>query len=317
MKKQWTKEEDAQLIQHHGNMEVSAIANKLGRTKFSVRARITRLGIAKKSSWTKADEEKLRALYDGAVGGGYLGLKDFAEKVGKSEANISRKAKQLGLEVTPNRKKVKQPAPKKQPKFNTDEERSEFRSNFMKNRHAENDHPMMGKTHSDDAKQKISTGNKKVWASLSEEARQYKIDKAAKAARGIGPPKVKRGRWKAQWRVIGGKRNYYRSNWEANYAAYLEWLKCRGEIQDWEHEPETFWFEAIKRGVRSYKPDFRVWENNGRKPLHEIKGWMCSRSKTTLKRMAKYYPEEEIVLIREKEYKSISKYKAMIPGWID
>lgn len=146
-------------------------------------------------------------------------------------------------------------------------------------------------------------------------ARSEKMYQAALKSGSLGSPKSKRGNWKAQWREIGGKRNYYRSAWEANYACYLQWLKERGEIQDWEHEPETFWFEAIKRGVRSYKPDFRVWENNGQSNLHEVKGWMCSRSKTTLKRMAKYHPQETIVLIQEKQYKAISKHKALIPGW--
>ena len=55
--------------------------------------------------------------------------------------------------------------------------------------------------------------------------------------------------WKAGWREIGGQRIYARSRWEANYARYLEWLRANGSIAKWEHEPETFWFEGIKRGT--------------------------------------------------------------------
>lgn len=120
----------------------------------------------------------------------------------------------------------------------------------------------------------------------------------------------------AGWRTIAGRRNYYRSRWEANYARYLQWLKERGDIIEWAHEPRTYWFESIKRGVRSYLPDFEVTENNGKINLHEVKGWMDPRSKTKLKRMKKYYPEIEIILIDKPVYTSISKMcSRLIKGW--
>lgn len=129
-------------------------------------------------------------------------------------------------------------------------------------------------------------------------------------------PGPDRERWKAGWREFGGQRVYYRSRWEANYARYLQWLVERGEILRWKHEPETFWFDAIKRGVRSYLPDFRVWELDGTSRLHEVKGWMDARSKTTLRRMAKYHPGETIVLIRERDYNEIArKVGGLIEGW--
>ena len=125
-----------------------------------------------------------------------------------------------------------------------------------------------------------------------------------------------RGTWKAGWREIGERKKYYRSKWEANYARYLQWLKENGHIKDWKHECETFWFEEIRRGVRSYLPDFRVWENDGTSRLHEVKGWMDDRSKTALARMAKYYPQEKIVLVQEKNYNEIKrKVAAVIKGW--
>src|SRR5687768_3513242 len=99
-----------------------------------------------------------------------------------------------------------------------------------------------------------------------------------------------RGESSASWRVIGGIRKYFRSRWEANYARYLEWLKTNGEIVSWTHEPKTFWFEKIKRGTRSYLPDFCVIEKNGKEVYYEVKGYMDSKSKTKIKRMAKYYP---------------------------
>ena len=109
---------------------------------------------------------------------------------------------------------------------------------------------------------------------------------------------------------------FFRSAWEANYARYLEWLKKKGEIFDWKYEPDTFWFFKIKRGVRSYKPDFKVWEKQDSKPYYiEIKGWMDPRSKTKLKRMAKYYPQIKIVIVDRIQYREIAKWQRLIPGW--
>ena len=122
--------------------------------------------------------------------------------------------------------------------------------------------------------------------------------------------------WKGGWREIGGIPKYYRSRWEANYARYLEWLKVIGEIADWEHEPKTFWFEGIKRGVMSFLIDFRITENNGDIIYHEVKGWMDDRSKTKIKRMAKYHPDVKLIVIDAKCYKCLAKKMgSSIIGW--
>ena len=130
-------------------------------------------------------------------------------------------------------------------------------------------------------------------------------------------PARSRGRaWKAAWRTVGGQRCYFRSKWEANYGAYLEWLRAGGHIKRWEHEPETFWFLAIKRGVRSYLPDFRVTENDGRVVYHEVKGWMDGRSKTKIARMRRYYPQVVLLVVDRAQYASIrTKVAGLVPGW--
>ena len=112
---------------------------------------------------------------------------------------------------------------------------------------------------------------------------------------------------------LGGM--FFRSSWEANYARYLNFLKKQREIQSWQYEAKTFEFTEIKRGTRSYTPDFLVVNNNGLIEFHEVKGWMDPRSKTKLKRMAKYYPNIKIILIDSKEYKKIAKWKKLIEGW--
>jgi len=109
---------------------------------------------------------------------------------------------------------------------------------------------------------------------------------------------------------------YFRSSWERNWARYLNFLVRHGEISGWEYEPYTFWFENIKRGVRSYTPDFRVWENNGEYHWEEVKGWMDPKSKTKLKRMKKYYPDEKVIVVDSKRYKTIEKQLGnLIPNW--
>jgi len=109
---------------------------------------------------------------------------------------------------------------------------------------------------------------------------------------------------------------YVRSGWEANWARYLNWLVELGEIRSWEYECDTFEFEAIKRGSRFYTPDFKVVNKNGSIEYHEVKGYMDARSKTKLKRMAKYYPDVKLILIERDTYYDVAKkVGAMIPNW--
>ena len=127
---------------------------------------------------------------------------------------------------------------------------------------------------------------------------------------------IRRHNSHAAWREVGGRRIYFRSAWEANYARYLEWLRGLGEIREWDHEPHTFWFEAIRRGVRSYLPDFRVVERDGRVRWHEVKGYMDARSRTTLRRMGKYHPDEVVVLVDAKQYGALKRQCAgIVKGW--
>lgn len=120
---------------------------------------------------------------------------------------------------------------------------------------------------------------------------------------------------KAGWREIGGKRCYFRSKWEANYARYLEFLKHQKQILDWEHEPKTFWFDDIRRGVCSYLPDFKVIENDHKQNWIEVKGYMDARSLTKIKRFRKYYPDEILRIIDGKWFKANNKKLKWLPGW--
>lgn len=120
---------------------------------------------------------------------------------------------------------------------------------------------------------------------------------------------------KAGWREVGGKRVYFRSTWEANFARSLEDDKVKGIIRDWEHEPQTFWFLDIKRGVRSYLPDFKIIYEDGSHSWVEVKGFMDKKSQTKLKRFAKYYPEEKLVVIQKEWFKRHEDLAETLEGW--
>lgn len=152
---------------------------------------------------------------------------------------------------------------------------------------------------------------------MSEEEKDNRSKQASINSRSInGIYNREKASWKAGWREIGGKRKYFRSRWEANYARYLEWLKNKGQIKDWHHEPKTFWFDGIKRGCMSYLPDFLVIEVSGKEVYHEVKGWMDDRSKTKIKRMAKYHPSVTLIVIESKGYNAIQKQmQSIIYGW--
>lgn len=143
---------------------------------------------------------------------------------------------------------------------------------------------------------------------------QTNIEKYGKPSRAILPSSNPYSRGKR------GKRadldnQYFRSSWEANYARYLRFLKEHGEILDWEYEPETFIFHGVTRNPLSYTPDFKVTELDGSVVYHEIKGWMDSKSRSKLKRMAKFYPDVKIIVIDEDIYKSFRKWAGIIEGW--
>lgn len=118
------------------------------------------------------------------------------------------------------------------------------------------------------------------------------------------------GSWKSGSASDLGE-THFRSSWERNYARYLNFLIKKGEIARWEFEKETFWFEGIKRGCVSYKPDFKVYNLNGTHEFHEVKGWMDDKSKTKIRRMKKYFPKIKLVVVDSASYKAIAKFGRM------
>lgn len=106
------------------------------------------------------------------------------------------------------------------------------------------------------------------------------------------------------WQEIDGRRIFFRSDWEYKFALHLQSIKQFGAIQDWEHEPQTFWFNEIRRGTRSYLPDFKVINLNGTHYWVEVKGYLDAKSRTKIRRFRKYYPDESLIVIDEKWFRT-------------
>lgn len=276
--------------------------------------------------WTQEKIDMLTEFYP------KMGKLWCVQNLGFTEAQIRQKASRLQLkargksvawqekqkkhaEILTGRKRPEQALVIKklheQGKFLFTDERKKRTSLQIKEWHKNNDHPkgMLGKKHSQETIKKISKCSINTWANYTEKEKNEKILKMIKTKIANNTLVSERTKvtWKASWQEIGGKKKFYRSRWESNYAKYLEWLKQKGEIKDWQHEPKTFWFEGIKRGCVSYLPDFCVTENTGKEVYHEVKGWMDERSITKIKRMAKYYPQVTLVVIDAKAYKELAK----------
>ncbi len=196
-------------------------------------------------------------------------------------------------------------------------------SKIKKDWHDENEHPrgMLGKTHSEEYSRECGRRAAQWYLTATEYqkyTRNVKMLKTKLAKYGtIAPQLVNiKTSWKQGWREIGGKRKYFRSRWEANYARYLEFLKQNGEIKDWFHEPETFWFPSIERGAVSYLPDFKILNNDESHYWVEVKGYMCPRSKTKIKRFKKYFRQERLELVEAPWFKNNApRLRGFIQGW--
>lgn len=179
-------------------------------------------------------------------------------------------------------------------------------------------------THSQSAREVMSVKSKAMWSNPdhilnSEDYRQKLSERSARMA--AERVRDKKYATKMYSRAKRGRRPdlgdyHFRSRWEANYARYLNLLIQREELTRWEFEADTFWFEKIRRGVRSYTPDFKLFWPDGRVDYVEVKGWMDSKSQTKLRRMAKYHPHIKIEVFGSKEYKALERSLGpIITGW--
>lgn len=305
-----SKASDQELIESYIELgSVWKVAERFGMLGQSVHERLVKLEIRlKHPRITEREKELILEFYEKGFKTGSGDLKKFSESLGRTVPLISRTAKELGLSSL-NRKVC--------------DSQLERQSKKHKEWHLNNEHPrgMLGKTHSPEYCKEVGLRAKKQWNDFSSSRKREVIFKSLKTrleSQGTLAPK-KGGAdvsWKQGWRVIGSQSKYYRSRWEANYARYLEFLKVNGVIYDWLHEPQTFWFDEIKRGCVTYLPDFKIIEKDGSHHWVEVKGWMDDRSKTKLSRFKKYYPNEKLRVVDAKWFKENNrKMQGLIPTW--
>lgn len=303
------------------NKTYKEIALELDLRLAQVRQKISTLGMAKNQYKWSEDEERM--LIDAYMNCDYsyeLMLNDLSKKLKRLKSNVCRKARAFGLTDIARKQLPVEMQKIRKPKYATKEERNAATSRNSKAWIAKNGHPRgaLGMKHTEENKQKQSIRSKARMDAMSEEEKTAMVMKAQKTRETNGTNHKPRHKttWKGGWREIGGKRKFFRSRWEANYAHYLEYLKTNNKIIEWLHEPETFWFEGVKRGAVSYLPDFKVTNLDGSYEYHEVKGWMDDRSKTKLKRMAKYHPEVKLILVDVKVYEPLEKQMIpLIPEW--
>lgn len=290
----WTQEELNFLIENYSQKGKMYCCQKLNRTESSIR-------------WM-ASELKLKQNRNSNF------FKDWQERAKNSKIGKKRPDQSLLMKSL-----------HEQGKLLKTEKQIEAMKLRMKDQWKRLPHPkgMLGKKHTEETLKVISIKSKEKWKDpdFILNSKEYR-DKMSIRSSIMMAERVRMKPTTVYSKAKRGFRDdigfYVRSSWEANYARYLNYLIEKKEIIRYEYEPETFWFETIKRGVRSYLPDFKVYKNDGSIEYHEVKGWMDDKSKTKLKRMAKYHPQIKIVLIDQKAYNEIKKInKEIIENWED
>jgi hypothetical protein len=325
--KPWTEADDGCLRLRYLVDSYGSIAADLGRTPSAVRNRCARLGLRKAAVSYSDDERRIVAEWYRNRRGHKVEIAALAKMLGRPTIAVNRLAREMGLtDKAANQRDAAGRYPCKRPRFESDAERRAHQSERQRRRIAEHGHPrgMAGKTHTPEAKAGMAEDLAKWRESVGAGGRS-EVARKAVATRveryGTGGPTF----LISENPYSRAKRGYiddipgihFRSLWEANYARYLDWLREQGQIESWAYEPDTFVFHGVTRAPVTYTPDFRVTELDGSVVYHEVKGWMDGKSKSKLKRMAKFYPAVRIIVVDESGYRAIAKWAAAIPHWGD
>jgi hypothetical protein len=306
---------------HASGILYKDIADRIGNTTSYVRNYCWRHQIRRQAEWTDEQLAMLRSWY-ADHSGKKLEAKVLAEIIGKDVVVVRLKASRLGLTEQDRDLGGTKIKPRK---YENQSDRIAGIRAARKQWYAEHEHPrgFAGHRHRKDSIDVMvfALANWRATLSPAERSEVARKAVATKVERyGSGNPgafgenaysRVNRG----YAEDIPGL--HFRSQWEANYARFLDWLKAKGEIQDWAYESERFIFHGVTKAPVTYTPDFKVTENSGSVIYHEVKGWMDGPSKSKLKRMAKFYPDVSIIVIGAGEYKALAKWASLIPCWGD
>lgn len=300
--------DDDILNKYRETKSVWKTGHDLGLSGQSVWRRLQKFVGEIKNKWNEEEIKLLKNFYNNHKNKPII-LEYLCKRIAKSKSNICCKARKLGL--TNNQRPL------------SGKEKSNL-SVKTKIQLEVKGHPrgMLGKKHSRKTLNKISINVHEALSRFSKDKRK-EINKKTMDTRLMRYGKSLGFRCSLNAYSNGkrGKRKdlnnkYFRSSWEANYARYLNLLKQQGDIISWEYEPERFIFEKITHGTRSYCPDFKIITKNGGIEYHEVKGWLTKKGHTALKRMFKFFPEKNIILIDKKRYMVLDKQlKNIIPLW--
>ena len=111
------------------------------------------------------------------------------------------------------------------------------------------------------------------------------------------------------------------SNYEYNYAQYLDYLLRHKKIKYWFRNttrlPLSRKIVCRGRVLKTYTPDFWIITNKDKLELHEVKGWMNDRSIKIINQLKKDYKDIKTVIIDKREMLKLqNKYKSVLKDWV-
>jgi hypothetical protein len=290
------KTSDQKLIEIYSRTgSVWKTGEEVGMCGQSVHERLTKLGVIKHLNyWFPSDDAVLLEKYEQYKHDNRL--EELAKELGRTKQFICRKARLLGLTDKSN--------------VNISDKTRAKISLSTKKRINEHGHPrgFLGHHHGESARRRISESSHRAWANPnsklnSEHNRQVHSDRLHEIKmRGGINTYSSRGNHET---VIGGKNYVFKSSWEKEIANRLQSLKDDGSITGWGYEKKHFNFDDVKRGIRSYCPDFEVSLNDGGKMYIEVKGWKMPSSMKRIEMFRERYPNIKLYMIDEREYKKV------------
>lgn len=282
------------VISYQELKSVWKVGERHGICGQSVHERLLKAGVIKRVNYfTDADKELLKELYPMYKENNRL--EDLAKLMNRTKQFLCRKAKELGMTT----------------RFESHTSSSKDKmSKKAVERIARNGHPkgMLGKKHTIETKSRMSVSSKKSWSNpeskhRSEKETQRRSDVMFQS-RINGDIKSKSNRKEFDVK-INHKDYYFKSSWEYEFALILERIKNEGFIISWSYEPIRFIFEDVKQGIRSYLPDFVVFNKKGESIFFEVKGWKMENGMKRIEMFKERYPNIKLYIIDEREYKKV------------
>jgi len=250
----------------------------MGRTKKSIVNRVYNKGFNNtRREWTNLELDYIKYYYNNTPKE-LFELDELSSYIERNKTVICTKAKELEL-TNKNR-----PTSKSHwEKLNAGREK-----NFKENGHPRG---MLGKHHTKETCIQMSKSRLGIKLNLTEQQRKERSERAKELIKKQIKNVNMYSRTKSGIREDLGL--FMRSNWEANFARILNYNK-----QNWKYENTIFKLKTEKYGMKNYTVDFDIDDG-----YVEVKGWLDSRSKKTLKMFKESKPEEfkKLTMVIQKE----------------